>query len=154
MVDHRIDAQRLVGLVEQDNSIKESRDVTSDLYVCDKNGAETYFEIKSPQPNKGQCISMTRNHLLIHCIKRKAFPDVRTYVGMAYHPYGEGQPYTAHFATTYLDVKHHILLGRAFWDYLGGSGAYEDVLGIYRKVGCDKAPLIRAKAGIMSAPHL
>ena len=80
--------------------------------------------------------------------------SLAVYVGMAYHPYGEGQPYTAHFATTYLDVKHHILLGRAFWDYLGGSGAYEDVLGIYRKVGCDKAPLIRAKAGIMSAPHL
>lgn len=150
VVNHYVDARRLVGLVEQDTSKKESQDVTSDLYVRDRDGAETYFELKSPQPNKEQCIRMTRNHLLIHCIKRKTFPHVRTHVGMAYHPSGEGKPYTSHFATTYLDTKHHVLLGRAFWDYLGGAGAYDDVLSIYRKVGRDKAQLIRVKAGIMN----
>ena len=149
VVDHRVNVRRLVSLVEQDSSVKESRDVTTDLYMRDRDGTETYFEIKSPQPNKGQCLTMTRTHLLIHCIRRKAFPDVRTYVGMAYHPYGEGQPYKAHFAAAYLDTKHHVLLGRAFWDYLGGTGAYGDVLSIYQEVGRVKADLIRAKTGIV-----
>ena len=146
--DFRTEVQRLVKLVNQDNSNKESRGVMSDLYVCDKNGNETYFEIKTPQPNKGQCLKIMSDHLTIHCIRRKTPPQVRTYYGMAYHPYGEGNEYRYSIAKTYLDVKHHVLIGRAFWDYLGGRDAYDGVLAIYKAVGREKAAQIREKAGL------
>ena len=148
--DYRAEVQRLVQLVEHDKSSKESRGVTSDLYVRDRDGNETYFEIKGPQPNKGQCIKVTRDHLLIHCIKRKHFPQVKTYYGMAYNPYGEGNRYRHSIALTYFDIKYHALMGRAFWDYLGGAGTYEDVLLAYRAVGRDTAGLIRDKVNVGS----
>ena len=146
--DYRAEVQRLVQLIEHDQSSKESRGVTSDLYVRDKDGSETYFEIKGPQPNKGQCIKVTRDHLLIHCIKRKHFPQVKTYYGMAYNPYGEGNRYRHSFALAYFDIKYHALMGKAFWDYLGGTGTYEDVLSMYCAVGRDKEGLIRDKASV------
>ena len=144
--DYKAEVQRLVQLVERDQSSKESRGVTSDLYVRDTDGNETYFEIKGPQPNKGQCIKVTRDHLLMHCILRKHFPQVKTYYGMAYNPYGEGNPYKHSIALTYFDIRHHALMGRAFWDYLGGIGTYEDVLSVYCAVGQDKAGIIRDKS--------
>lgn len=148
--DYKAEVQRLVQLAEQDKSSKESRGVTSDLYVCDKDGNETYFEIKGPQPNKGQCLKVTRDHLLIHCIRRKHFPQVKTYYGMAYNPYGEGNRYKHSFALTYFDIKHHTLMGKAFWNYLGGTGTYEDILSVYREVGQDQVKLIRDKAFVTS----
>lgn len=148
--DYREDVQRLVKLAGRDNSSRESRGVMSDLYVRDKDGNETYFEIKTPYPNKGQCLKIMSDHLLIHCMRREPFPRVRTYYGMAYNPFGEDNPYKYNIALTYLDVRYHTLIGREFWDYLGGSGAYEDVLAIYRKVGHDKAQVIRDKAGLDS----
>ena len=122
------------------------------LYVCDKTENEAYFEIKTPKPNKGQCINATIDHLLIHCIRRKHFPQVRTHFGMAYHPDGEGKLYTHKFALDYLDVKRHAIMGKAFWYYLGGAGAYEDVLSVYRKVGHDKVASIRDKAEGIEPP--
>ena len=144
--DYRVEVQRLVKLVEQDGSNKESRGVISDLYVRDKDGNETYFEIKGPQPNKGQCIRVTRDHMLIHCIRRKHFPQAKTYYGMAYNPYGEGNRYMWSFALTYFDIRYHALMGKAFWDYLGGTGTYEDVLSVYRSVGRDNAGWLNDKA--------
>lgn len=150
-MDYRGEVRRLVNLVNNDSSNKETRSVISDLYVRDKDGNETYFEIKSPKPNKEQCIKITVKHLLIHCIKRKAHPRVKTYYGMAYHPFGEGNPYTHSFALRYLDVQHQVLLGMAFWNYLGGKGAYEDVLAVYKEVGRDKAAQIRESIGLNPA---
>ena len=148
--DYKAEVQRLVQLAEQDKSSKESRGVTSDLYVRDKDGNETYFEIKGPQPNKGQCLKVTRDHLLIHCIRRKHFPQVKTYYGMAYNPYGEGNRYKHSIALTYFDIKHHALMGKTFWNYLGGTGTYEDVLSVYSEVGHDQVELIRDKAYVAS----
>ena len=152
--DYRTEVQHLVHLVEKDTTNRESRRVTADLYVRDKDGNETYFEIKGPKPNKGQCIAVTIKHLQIHCIRRRHFPQTKTHFGMTYHPFGEGNPYKHSFAKTYLDVKHHVLLGKAFWEYLGGPDTYEDILSVYETVGRDKAELIRDKVARMESSDI
>ena len=119
----------------------EPRLVISDLYVHDNKGKEIYFEIKSPKPNKGQCLEVTERLLHIHAIRRVNQRSVRTYFAMAYNPYGNSKSEYKHsFSMKYLDLENEVVIGREFWDLIGGPGTYEEVLSIYREVGKEKGP--------------
>ncbi len=112
-----------------------------DLYIKTPDGAETFFEIKSPKPNKGQCLEVVSRLLHVHAIKRAGPPKVRTYLAMAYNPFGDERiSYSHSFTLKYLDFEHMVLVGREFWEYIGGQGTYEEVLAIYREVGKEKGP--------------
>ncbi len=113
----------------------------ADLYIKDKKQNEIFFEIKSPKPNKGQCLEVTERLLHIHAVKHADAPRVRTYFAMAYNPYGSSKAsYTHSFTLRYLDIKNEVLIGKEFWDLVGGKGTYEEVLEIYREVGREKGP--------------
>jgi hypothetical protein len=120
---------------------ESERRVLLDLYVRKPDGSETYFEIKSPKPNKGQCLEVTSRLLHVHAIKRAGPPAVRTYLAMAYNPYGgDRASYKHSFTLSYLDFDDMVLIGSEFWDYVGGKGTYGEVLDIYREVGREKGP--------------
>ncbi len=134
---------RIVAMEAGGAGKKVTRAVTSDLYLRRDDGGEVFFEIKSPKPNKEQCLNITRKHLWIHAIKKKTHPGARTYFGMPYNPYGEGNEYRHSFAINHLDLEHQTLIGKQYWDFLGGGGAYEELLEIYRRVGIAKSGSIR-----------
>lgn len=118
-----------------------TRVTTADVFLLAKDGSEAYFEIKSPKPNKGQCLEVTERLLLMHAIRKAGPPKVRTFWAMAYNPYGQKRAEYKHsFTLNYLDFEEQILLGSQFWDFIGGSGTYEEVLEIYREVGREKGP--------------
>lgn len=113
----------------------------ADLYLLSKDGSEVFFEIKSPKPNKGQCLEATDRLLQIHAMRRKGPPKVRTYYAMAYNPYGTDKTTYKHsFTKQYMDMNNQVLIGKEFWDLVGGPGTYEEVLEIYREAGRDKGP--------------
>jgi len=117
------------------------RERIADLYLRDKDGNEIFFEIKSPKPNKGQCLEVLDRLLEIHAMKRQGFPKVRTFYAMAYNPYGDSKSdYKHSFALSYMDIRNQVLIGREFWDLVGGSGTYDEVIEIYREVGREKGP--------------
>ena len=35
-------------------------------------------------------------------------------------------------------MENQVQLGKEFWDYLGGEGTNDEIIGIYRKVGLEK----------------
>ena len=115
------------------------RPAIADLYLKDKAGHEYFFEIKSPVPNKGQCLEVTERLLRIHAIAQKNRPYVNAYFAMAYNPYGTRlEDYRHSFSLQYLDMQNQVLLGADFWTLVGGKGTYEELLGIYREVGREK----------------
>lgn len=125
-------------LISSNSDTVERRRI-ADLYLQDKNGNETFMEIKSPKPNKGQCLEVTDRLLQIHAIRNQGPPKVRTYFAMAYNPYGdEREDYRHSFTMNYLDFKNQVIIGKEFWDLVGGPGTFEEVLGIYREVGKEK----------------
>ncbi|MBI2172124.1 MAG: TdeIII family type II restriction endonuclease [Chloroflexi bacterium] len=112
------------------------REMKVDLYVKDQTGNECFFEIKTPEPNRSQCLTVTREHLTIHAIKGAGPPKIRTYYGMAYNPYGPRKDqYRWSFARQLLDLENQVLIGDEFWDFLGGKGTYEELLAIYEEAG-------------------
>ncbi len=129
---------RIVRMEEQGSGKLVSRSVTSDLYLKSHDGEEMFFEIKTPQPNKEQCLNITRKHLWIHAIRKIAQPRIKTYFAITYNPYGEGNEYKYSIATKHLDIKRQTIIGKRYWDFLGGEGTYEEILEIYRRVGVTK----------------
>jgi hypothetical protein len=112
----------------------------ADLYLM-VDDREAFFEIKSPKPNKGQCLEAADRLLQIHAMKQTGPPKVQTFYAMAYNPYGdEKTAYKHSFACKYMDLKNQVLIGSEFWELVGGTGTYEEVLGIYREVGKEKGP--------------
>jgi hypothetical protein len=134
-------------MIEHVLSIKDQilveRPAIADLYLKEANGREHYFEIKSPKPNKGQCLEITERLLRIHAIKQANRPRVNAYFAMGYNPYGSSKAsYTHSFALQYLDIENQLLLGEEFWTYIGGKGTFEELLEVYQEVGHEMSKAI------------
>ena len=113
----------------------------ADLYIETKSGEEWFFEIKSPKPNKGQCLEATSRLLQIQAITHDKFPKAKAFYATAYNPYGVKKETFKHsFILNYMDLDNEILIGKEFWDMVGGKGTYEEVLSIYQEVGKEKGP--------------
>jgi hypothetical protein len=39
-----------------------------------------------------------------------------------------------------MDFENEVLIGKEFWDIVGGPGTYEEILSIYQEVGREKGP--------------
>ncbi len=146
--NYHVAIEKILEMERQGSGNQVTRAVTSDVYLKDRAGNETFFEIKTPKPNKEQCLNITRKHLWIHAILKKPPPKVTTYYGMGYNPYGEGNEYKHSFSISHLDIGRQTLIGKAFWDFLGGDGTYEELLEIYHGVGRSKAKEIQEMLSI------
>jgi hypothetical protein len=111
-----------------------------DLYVRTHEGETHFFEIKSAKPNKGQCIEMKQRLLTALAIRREA--STHTWWGMPYNPYGRGE-YRHAYPLAFFDFEREVKIGEPFWDFVGGPGTYDELLGVYRRVGEDFAERLR-----------
>lgn len=109
--------------------------VRADLFLRTHAGEEIYLEMKSPQPNLDQCISVTRKLLELHAIKREGPPNVQTFYAMSYNPYGAENENRWSFVQKYLDTDSQVLYGAEFWEMVGGTGTYEEVLDVFAEIG-------------------
>ena len=112
----------------------ENRIQTVDLFLERENGEEIYFEIKGPKPNKNEMRAAKRDLLEIYAMRAKEGKKVRIYLGMYYNPYFP-KPYERWTCLKFFDKGNDFLIGKNFWDFLGGSGTYEKLIEIYEKVG-------------------
>ncbi|MEK7637219.1 MAG: TdeIII family type II restriction endonuclease [Patescibacteria group bacterium] len=113
----------------------------ADLFIETKSGEEWFFEIKSPKPNKGQCLEATGRLLQVQAITHEKYPKAKAFYATAYNPYGiEKSTYRHSFVVNYMDLASEVLVGKEFWDLIGGKGTYEEVLSIYQEVGKEKGP--------------
>lgn len=126
----------------------EPRTSIADLYLKCHDSREYFFEIKSPKPNKGQCLEATARLLQIHAIAGQASPNVNAYYAMAYNPFGSREDYKHSFSMNYMDITNEVLLGEEFWSIVGGAGTYGEVLDVYREVGLEKGPSMLDKLAL------
>ncbi len=106
--------------------------IVVDLYL--KKGDTDYFiEIKSPKPNKDQT-RRTKEKLLF--LKASPWFKAVTYYAFPYNPFGEVKSnYKWSFTTIYFNLDEEILIGREFWDFIGGEGTYDDLLNLFKEFG-------------------
>ncbi len=109
-----------------------------DLQVMKDDGTQLFFEMKTPWPNKDTSISMKRMILTTMAI-RKDRGD-QAFASSAYNPYsadGRGQPYGWSYAMQFMELGTDFLVGRPFWEMIGDSATYDELLAIASAVGAE-----------------
>jgi hypothetical protein len=113
--------------------------VRADLYILTHDDTELLFEIKSPKPNKGQCLEVLQRLLRFHLLCGKNRPGLQAYYAMPYNPYGmTKESYRWTQAKQYLPFDEAVVIGQEFWSLIGGETTYEELLEIYMEVGKEK----------------
>lgn len=109
--------------------------VISDLWWV-KDGINNFMSIKTVKPNIDQTAVAKQDMLRLLF----ADPTCRVYFGLYYNPYGEERTTYAHnppMGIFNFRADPVVLIGRDYWDTLGGEGTYNIVLEIAQEVGAD-----------------
>ena len=123
----------LASVLNRVSAHGEETRVISDLWWL-KDGRNHYMSIKTVKPNIDQTAEAKRDLL-----KLKAHDEnVGVYFGLYYNPYGDHKSdYAWNPPMGVFDFHRDpvVLIGRDYWDTLGGIGTYDQVLNIAQAVG-------------------
>lgn len=114
--------------------------------MVNKNGIENYIEIKTAKPNINEFIGIKKQLLDWIAMRGSIKPDVKikTFVAIPYNPY-EPQSYERWTLQGLFDLEKEILVGKEFWDMLGGEGTYNDLLKVFEESGIELRDEIEEK---------
>ncbi len=138
----RNEIERIRKVCAQGN-INKLKVVKVDLFVKDKNGAVYLFDIKTAKPNISNFKDFKRTLLewvAIYLLKDPK-AKVNTYLAIPYNPY-EPKPYERWTMKGMIDLENELKVAKEFWDFLGGEGAYEQILDCFERVGIKLRPII------------
>jgi len=122
----------------QAGKINELRTVKVDLYVQDNNDNIFLFDLKTAKPNISNFKDFKRTLLEWVAIVLASDPKakVNTLIAIPYNPY-EPEPYQRWTLKGMLDLKKELKVAEEFWNFLGGNGAYHDLLDCFEKAGIE-----------------
>jgi len=132
--------------IEEIQRIKEARygqkntlkTVKVDLYLETSEGDIYLFDLKTAKPNITEFKSYKRTLLEWAAIvlTKNENAQVHSLIAIPYNPY-EPKPYERWTIKGMLDDKQELLVGKEFWDFLGGKDTYEDLLDCFEKSGIE-----------------
>jgi type II restriction enzyme len=124
--------KHLLGTV---NKLKPAK---VDLFVESKSGEQYLFDLKTVKPNKGDFQKFKQTLLewagIAYTQNRES--KINTLIAIPYNPY-EPQPYQRWTMAGMLDLEHELKVAEEFWDFLGGTGAYIELLDCFEKAGVE-----------------
>ncbi|MDR2836340.1 MAG: TdeIII family type II restriction endonuclease [Bacteroidales bacterium] len=114
-----------------------------DLFVETKEGEQYLFDLKTAKPNKGDFQKYKQTLLewagIAYTKDKEA--KIHTLIAIPYNPY-EPQPYQFWTLAGMLDLEEELMVAERFWDFLGGKGAYNELLNCFEKAGIELRPEI------------
>jgi hypothetical protein len=114
-----------------------------DVLVQDKNDQLFLMDIKTVKPNIGNFEDFKRMLLSWAAAEMARNPgvNVQTIIAIPYNPY-EPEPYNRWTMRGMFDLKNEILVAEEMWDFLGGPGAYQDLLDCFEMAGIELRSVI------------
>lgn len=109
-----------------------------DIKLIANDGATYLFDLKTAKPNAGGFKEFKRTLLEWTAASLADDPNlnIQTLIAIPYNPY-EPQPYNRWTMRGMIDLDHELKVAKEFWDFLGGEGAYEELLDCFEKVGIE-----------------
>lgn len=103
------------------------------------------LDIRTAKPNSGGFKEFKRTLLEWVATTLAANPtsNVQTIIAIPYISY-EPQPYKRWTMRGMLDLDNELTVAAEFWDFLGGQGAYFNLLDIFERIGLELRPEIDA----------
>ncbi len=134
---------RRIRDVCQKGSMNTSKPVKADLLVENREGSLFLFDLKTVKPNISNFKDFKRTLLEWCAIALAKDPDldVHSLIAIPYNPY-EPKPYERWTLKGMLDLEQELKIANEFWDFLGGEGAYQDLLDCFERVGIELRPEI------------
>jgi len=133
--DKRAEVSRIRAVCNR-GAMQKVRAVKVDLFVRDDTGATHLFDLKTAKPNLSNFKDFKRTLLewsAIH-LAREPQAEVITRIAIPYNPY-EPAPYQRWTMKGMLDLQNELMVAQEFWDFLGGPGAYNDLLDCFERAG-------------------
>jgi len=112
----------------------------ADFYLI-RDGVEHFFEIKTVKPNI-DVFAKSKVKLLEWVARRR--DNVNVFLVFPYNPY-HPKPYERFTLQNLMVPGEDILIAEQFWNFLGGSNAYEQLLEIFNNVGIEYKDRIAEK---------
>ncbi|MEK7564859.1 MAG: TdeIII family type II restriction endonuclease [Patescibacteria group bacterium] len=102
----------------------------ADFYMK-RDGREYYFEIKTVKPNI-DVFTKSKTKLLEWVARRRS--PIKVFLAFPYNPY-HPQPYERFTEQGVLDRGKEFLIGKEYWDFLGGENTFEELLSLFDNIG-------------------
>ncbi len=109
-----------------------------DIKLVSRNGIVYLFDIKTAKPNAGGFKEFKRTLLewVAAILATNPTENVQSLIAIPYNPY-EPQPYNRWTMRGMLDLANELKVANEFWDFIGGEGAYQDLLNIFERIGIE-----------------
>ena len=114
-----------------------------DVLLESKTGELFLFDLKTVKPNIGGFKEFKRTLLewVATILAAKPEAKVNTIIAIPYNPY-EPKPYNRWTIRGMLDLDKELKVADEFWDFIGGKGAYQDLLDCFEQAGIELRPEI------------
>jgi len=135
---NKIEEIEAIRQVCQTGPMRKVKPTKVDLLLETYTNESYLFDLKTAKPNVGGFKEFKRTLLEWVAIVLASNPNakVNTIIAIPYNPY-EPQPYNRWTMRGMLDLEHELKVGDEFWDFLGGNGAYQDLLDCFERVGIE-----------------
>ncbi|MFA5512680.1 MAG: TdeIII family type II restriction endonuclease [Candidatus Kapaibacterium sp.] len=122
----------------QSGVMRKIKTTRVDLKLINHDNVIYLIDIKTAKPNAGGFKEFKRTLLEWTAIILAINPNaqVESMIAIPYNPY-EPQPYKRWTMRGMLDLSRELKVGVEFWDFIGGEGAYVNLLNLFEKVGID-----------------
>jgi len=109
-----------------------------DLMVESYEGEYYLFDIKTAKPNAGGFREFKRTLLewVAAFLVKNPIAKINTFIAIPYNPY-EPNPYRRWTMRGMLDINNELKVAEEFWDFLGGSDTYQNLLDCFERVGIE-----------------
>lgn len=127
----------------QTGKMNRLRPVKVDLFLETHESSVFLFDLKTAKPNISNFKDFKRT-LLEWCaiiLAKNPFLDVHSLIAIPYNPYAP-KPYERWTLRGMLDLEQEFKVADEFWDFLGGEGAYQDLLCCFESAGIALRPEI------------
>ena len=127
----------------RDGKLNKVKLTKVDIWLESFSGELYLIDIKTVKPNIGEFKGFKRTLLEWSAAELAKKPDVEinTLIGIPYNPY-EPKPYHRWTMRGMFDLENEILVAEELWDFIGGGGAYEDLLDCFEQAGIELRPEI------------
>ncbi|MDM8544799.1 TdeIII family type II restriction endonuclease [Desulfococcaceae bacterium HSG9] len=128
----------IIRRVCQKGEMRTVKPTKVDIYLESYDNEIYLFDIKTAKPNKGAFKEFKRTLLewSATILFKSPKAKINTLIAIPYNPY-EPKPYSRWTMAGMLDLDNELKVAEEFWDFLGGEGAYVDLLGCFERVGIE-----------------
>lgn len=138
LLPNKIKELEIIRKTAQQGEFKKIKPTKVDVLLESHSGELFLFDIKTAKPNAGGFKEFKRTLLewAATILAEDSKAKVQTIIAIPYNPY-DPEPYNRWTIRGMLDLEKELKVANEFWDFLGGEGAYEDLLKCFERVGIE-----------------